>query len=275
MIALTFVSLLLLTIVGCQYLFAPHSAHRLAVRRLQENEQTISVDAGAALVSALTRRTRAASIGGAVGAVGATIALWLVIAEPTGSPGLLPIAIVLAAVVVASVGVEVVHVTRTTPAPPAGVRVAGLQSREPHLSRREAAAENAFIVIAGLALALAALAWWAGVEHAAAATTCAAAAVLTIAATALTRRWVLARPVPAGSTDDAVSAELLTTATADRFTENLLSNGLVLLLYVAIVIAPGLDAVGVAVAIALLAVTAWVVATASTARRRAQRSAVA
>lgn len=275
MIALTLVSLLLLSILLAQHLLAPRSARRLAHRRLRASGRTITPAAGAELEQALTRRTRVASAGGTAGIVVATTVLWLVLRDPNGVPGLLPVAIVLAATVLGSVLAEVADVARTTATVPAGVRVAGLQARDPHLTPRERLAESAFVALALLALVLTTAAWATGVDRGATATVCSAAAVLTIAVSAGTRRWLLQQPAPADDSDRAVVAELVTTATADRFTENLVANGAVLLLYTMIVLGPHLDGLASLATLGLVLLTCTTIAIASRERTRARKGVAA
>ena len=269
MVALTFVGILLLGVVGVQALLAPSTNDRWARRRLTARGTTVSDTGAAALLGALARRTRVAGAGGAVAIVGMLAVLWLVVREPSGSPDLALVGLVLAATVLGSVLAEVAEIVRTTPPPPDGPRVASLQAREPHRTGREARAEQALVVVAALVAVCCAVTWTAGVAGAATATACALTALATMAACLLTRRWLLARPTPAGDTESAVVADTLADATADRLTENLTANGAVLLAYAGIMLAPSAGAPGlVALAVAYAAVFAAVVV-ASTERRKA------
>ena len=269
MIALTFVGVLLLGVVGVQAVLAPSMSDRWARRRLTVRGASVSDTGAAALLGALARRTRVACAGGAVAIVVTLAVLWAVVREPTGSPDLALTGLLLAATVLGSVLAEVAEIVRTTPPPPDGPRVASLQVREPHRSRREARAEQALVAVAAIVAASCAATWAAGVAGAATATACALTALATIAACLLTRRWLLARPTPAGNAEAAVVADTLADATADRLTENLTANGAVLLAYAGILLAPSAGASGfAALAVAYVAVFA-AVTVASTERRKA------
>lgn len=267
MIALTFVGVLLLGVVGVQAVLAPSLSDRWARRRLTARGATLSDEGAAALLGALNRRTRVACAGGAVAIVATLAMLWGVVREPTGSPDLALVGLVLAATVLGSALAEVVEIVRTTPPPPDGPRVASLQVREPHRTVREGRAEQALVAVAALVAAACGVSWAAGVTSGAAATACALTALTTIGACLLTRRWLLARPTPAGDTESAVVADTLADATADRLTENLTANGAVLLAYAGILLAPSAGVVGL-VALGAAYVAVFAAVTVATGERR-------
>lgn len=266
MIALTFVGLLLLGVVGAQAALAPSMSDRWARRRLTARGASVSDAGAAALLGALTRRTRVACAGGAVAIVVALTVLWAVVREPTGSPDLALVGLVLAATVLGSVLAEVVEIVRTTPVRPDGPRVATLQVREAHRSEREGRAEQALVAVAALVVACI-VSWAAGVTAGAAAAACALTALATMGACLLTRRWLLERSTSARDAESAVVADTLADATADRLTENLTANGAVLLAYAGILLAPSAGAPGLA-ALAVAYVAVLVAVTVATGERR-------
>lgn len=272
MIAFTFCALMLLAVLLGQAATARHFARRNAARRLRAAGRTLPVDHAEVVITRIARRTRASAAGGAAAVVLITVVLWVVDPTPEGAPDLSRVALLLSGLALGGTGAEALHILRTTPSSSAGVRVASLSAREPHLSDREARAEKALIALAVVLLPVSAVAWLID-QGTAAAIVCLGAAVTTMLIASLTRRWLLDRPAPARDADDAVGLELTTTLSADRFTEGLVAYGSVLLLYAAIV--TGVHALGAFIWIMVLTVGVWATLTAATERSRARKEVAA
>ncbi len=272
MIALTFVAVLLLGIVVAQWATADWLAHRRATRLMRARRVTVDVRVGEELVSSIARRLRLSSAGGTVGLLGTLALCWLIVRDPTGAPDLALVGLLLTALMLGYALAVVVDVVRTTPERPSGVRVAGLTSREPHRTAREALAETVLVSVAGVVLAVTITSLVVGVDGALAATVCAVAALHIMATTGATRRWVLSLPAPAADADHSVAVEVLTASTADELTENLVSNGAVLVFYAVILLVSGVGTTIVLLLLGLLTIGALASVVAASERRHAARS---